>query len=92
VPEADLACQLAGATTSRRQLAEQCRTSLRAGVLDVDRAFHGVDYAAELNEDAVAHELENPLAIAGERGRQDFVPARPQLRHGAASSSFMSRL
>ena len=51
--------------------------------LNVDSAFHGVDDAGELDEDAVTHKLEDTPAMLRNRWHQDIVAARPQQRHRA---------
>ena len=49
--------------------------------LQVDGTLHGVDDAGELDQDAVAHDLEDPSALPCDQWHQDILATRPQQRH-----------
>ncbi len=51
------------------------RVALDHGALHLDRAAHGVDHAAELDNEAVAHALDHPPVVDGD-GRVDEVAAK----------------
>ena len=47
-------------------------------LLQLDGAFDRTDGARELDEDAIAHQLENAAAVPGDQRLQHILPARPQ--------------
>ena len=64
-------------------LGRQAGVALDHAVLHLDGAAHGVDHAAELDEDAVAGALDHAPVMHGD-GRIDQIAAqRPQPRQGA---------
>ena len=73
-------------------LRRQARIALGQTVLHLDRAAHGVDHAAELDEAAVASALENAPIVQGD-GRIDQIAAqRPEPASVRSSSAPASRL
>ena len=52
--------------------------SLRHRVLEIDRAAHGVDGAAELDERSVAEELDDAAAMLGNRGIEEVAAQGPE--------------
>ena len=66
-----------------RLLGRQARVALDHAVLHFDRAAHGVDHAAELDDAAVAGALDDAAVMEGD-GRIDQVAAqRPEPRQNA---------
>ena len=63
-----------------------CRSSgsvaLAAAIacLQLDGAFHSVDGAGELDQDAVAHDLDDPAAMLGDEGIEDVLTPLPSAR------------
>ena len=57
-------------------LVGQC-SSASHGFLDRDGAAHGVDRAGELDQHAVAGELHQPAAVAGNQRIDDVTPQPP---------------
>ena len=64
-------------------LGRQARVALDEAVLHFDRATHGVDHAAELDEAAVAGALDDPPAMRGDGGVDQIAAQPPQARQGA---------
>ena len=54
-------------------LGPQSSIALGLGALNVDRATHGINYAAELDQQAVAHGLDQAAVMLGDPRRKDFV-------------------
>jgi hypothetical protein len=61
-------------------LGRQAGVALDHAVLHFDRATHGVDHAAELDETAVAGALDGAPAMRGDGGVDQIAVQRPQPR------------
>src|SRR5205823_910571 len=59
------------------------RVARRHLTLDFRRAFHGVDDAAELGQDAVPHELDDAAAVPGDGGDDQLGTVGLQVRERA---------
>ena len=57
--------------------------ALDHAVLHLDRAAHGVDHAAELDDAAVAGALDDPAVMDGDGGIDQIAAERPQPRQDA---------
>ncbi len=55
----------------------QARVAFRHAALQHDRALDGVDDAAELGQQPVAHQLEDPAAVPADFGFEEFFAMRP---------------
>ena len=62
------------------------------GLLQLDRAFDGVDGTAELDQHPIADPLEDTALMAGDERLHHLAPPHLQLRQRAVSSRSMSRL
>ena len=64
-------------------LGRQAGVALDHAVLHLDGAAHGVDHAAELDEDAVAGALDHAAVMHGDGRIDQVAPQRPQPRQRA---------
>lgn len=55
----------------------------RHGALDLDRGLDRADHGRELDQSAVAHQLDDPAAVAGNRGLDQPLPDRLEAADGA---------
>ena len=61
----------------------QAGVALDHAVLHLDRAAHGVDHAAKLDDDAVAGALDDTAMMRGDGGIDEIATEAPQARQGA---------
>ena len=64
-------------------LRRQAGIALDHAVLHLDRAAHGVDHAAELDDAAVAGALDDAAMVHGDGGIDQIAAQRPEPRQGA---------
>ena len=73
-------------------LRRQAGVALDEAVLHLDRAAHGVDHAAELDEAAVAGALDDAPVMRGDGGIDQIAAQSPEPRQVRSSSAPASRL
>ena len=66
--------------------------ALDHAVLHLDRAAHGVDHAAKLDDAAVSRALDDASVMQGDRRIDQIAAQRPEPRKSAISSAPASRL
>ena len=79
----DHVAQMDADTELDAALRRQARVALDHAVLHLDRAAHGVDHAAELDEDAVAGPLDDAPVMRGDGGVDEVAAQPSQTRQGA---------